>query len=142
MFWIVLKVYHPVLSSFLPMVNPILSVPRIVNFLSLMMYVFAVVLSSLIHLIYIVADQSAYINDLNTVLAYAGIYLGCAFIFRPLFNYLKQGMYLQYATIKETVNTTGKRSKDSSPGQSIMRNPDYLTRGHGPTEAEFHGISD
>lgn len=54
--WTVLKVYHPLLSGIVPLVNPILGVPRLFNLLSLLIYIFAVVLSSLVYMVGIASD--------------------------------------------------------------------------------------
>ncbi len=98
--WNILKVYHPVFSAVLPMVNPILAVPRVFNILSLLIYVLAVVLSSLVHMVQIADSQESYVtNEKSIVVGYALIYLLCLIVLRPFFNYIKQELYLKYATV-------------------------------------------
>jgi hypothetical protein len=83
----VFKVYHPLASvMWAPKNNPVLAIPRIFNFLSLWIYVFSVVLSSLVHVVYIAADQADYHSNAGIVVAYAAIYLACLLIMRPLCN--------------------------------------------------------
>jgi len=48
-----MKVYHPLISSFFAQTNPVLAIPRAYQVLCLEINLFAIVLTSLIHLIYV-----------------------------------------------------------------------------------------
>lgn len=97
-----------------PKKEPVLAVPRVFNFLSLWIYIFSVVLSSLVHVVYVAVDQSDYQLHSNVVIAYAAIYLGCLIVIRPLMNAVRQNLYFRYAVIKE--------------GDYIPKNLEYSTQ--------------
>lgn len=96
-----MKVYHPLISSFFAQTNPVLAIPRAYQVLCLEINLFAIVLTSLIHLIYVEPKKSQYLNNDKNKAIYAVIVVGGFWIIRNLLNRLKNGMYLQYASVTE-----------------------------------------
>jgi hypothetical protein len=56
--WSVMKVYHPLISSLFAQTNPVLAIPRAYQVLCLEINLLSIVLSSLIHLLLVVPNQS------------------------------------------------------------------------------------
>lgn len=80
--WAVLKVYHPLLSAVFRQQQPILAIPRVINLLSLYIYVLSIVLSSLIHLVYVVDSQELY--TVSSAAKYGIIFFACLIVIRPI----------------------------------------------------------
>ncbi|CDW87898.1 UNKNOWN [Stylonychia lemnae] len=89
-FWNCLKIYHPLFSSFFSLKNSFYAIPKIYHFLSLWIYVFAIILTTLIAVISINDPKQK--NVIAVVII--AIIIEVAFsIFKPIYNYLIYQMY-------------------------------------------------
>ena len=119
-----MKVYHPLVASLFAQTNPVLAIPRAFQVLSLEINLFAIVLTSLIHVLYIEQKQSAYLdNDTNKAI-YAVIVIGSFWIIRNILNRVKNGMYLQYASVTE--ESTQFNSHRAGRMQNYMQNNNFI----------------
>jgi hypothetical protein len=119
-------------------VNPVLAIPRVFSLLSLFIYVFSIVLSSLVHLVYVAGSQSDYVLSKDVIVAYALIYLACLLVLRPLMNKMQYGLYMQYAVISTDADPTDQNSyatqREDMTSQRHVPTTGPLTKGLGPRE--------
>lgn len=96
MFWPCMKVYHPLVMSFFTLKTKRRHISLLYHALSLLIYIFSIVLASLIQVLYV--EDMDYNQD--KAFGFGGVYLVVYMLLRPFFNKAKYVMYFHEKEIK------------------------------------------
>lgn len=91
--WSVMKVYHPLIAPFAPLKpHQDLYIPATFHALSLLIYVFSIVLFTCLDFRFIIGINPQMMYTSKRAVIFAAVYLAALIVLRPLFNKIKYAL--------------------------------------------------